>query len=434
MPDLTPDVSFYNKNVPQPMSINDIMGLAIRANEFSTRSAIGRALKESVSPDAPGGIDIPMATQKAVQTAPFISPSDVQAFVDADRAGTNLTVERSRLAADYISNWVDDPRLQNPKTAFSFLAEKMPLLRRYGVSAGVIKDLTRSSADPNSLRADLVGLRNWLGAASGKSVETVGPGNVPVTVPESTQAYEQRFGPGATAATPGFVRGPAPGSESPLKVSGDLFADHLVRSANYRRDVLPLEQAIPALERLGTTGTGPGTEQVNQVKSFLMSMGMGDALNIDPTKVTDFDKAHKYLIDWSNQVSSGQTNDRLAATFSSNPNTKMANAAAVDVAKVALSVRRMQQAKVQEFMRTHAPGTEGQYLRWASGWEQRQDPRAFGFDLLSESQQRALLKSMGTSEKQRFVASLRTASDLGLSSGEGREPTVPAGGWQMAPH
>jgi hypothetical protein len=112
----------------------------------------------------------------------------------------------------------------------------------------------------------------------------------------------------------------------------------------------------------------------------------------------------------------------------------MSSAASVDVAKVALSVRRMLQAKTQEFMRTHAPGSEGQYLRWASDWEQRQDPRAFGFDLLSDKQQRSLLKSMGTSEKQRFIGSLRTAHSLGLSSGVGEEPTVPAGGWQMTPH
>lgn len=419
MPDLGLDTSIYRDfGKPQgQMGLGDLLGLATKANDFRTRTDMGDALRQNADPSQPSGVNIPQARGQYLRNAPFADPSDLTALTGADKSGSELQQWRALQAADYISSWVDDPRLSK-----KFLADKVPLLASYGVPPEMITKLMGNPQDGPGLRADLVGMRNWLSGAAGKSVGTVVPGtNQPVAVPESGAAYAQR-GIGA-GATPGMATAGAPGSDKPLTGSGDVFSEHLTKAANYRREVMPLENAIPALQELGKTGTGPGAEQLNQFKSFLQTVGAGDVLKIDPEKIKDFDKAQKYLVDWANTMSSGQTNDRLAATFSSNPNTHMSNAAAVDVAKTALSLRRMQQAQVQEFMRTHPAGSEGQYLRWASDWNKTQDPRAYGFDMLGTDQQKKLLASMKTPERAKFIASLQTA--------ERHELTAPQAGWGM---
>ena len=123
-------------------------------------------------------------------------------------------------------------------------------------------------------------------------------------------------------------------------------------AARYQRDIFPLKEAIPALERLGTKGTGPGTETINNIKSFVLSNVPGVKESDFNGTVGDYDKAKKYLTDFVNQTGSTGTNDKLAAAFAGNPSVHISNAAAQDVAKSALALRRMQQAQIIEFEKT----------------------------------------------------------------------------------
>lgn len=202
--------------------------------------------------------------------------------------------------------------------------------------------------------------------------------------------------------------------------SGKQYAADLSQAdtKTFRRSVFPLEQAIPLLEKLGPQGTGPGTETLNNIKSFALSMGLP---GVDAEKIKGYDEAKKYLTDFVNQNSSGGTNDKLAAAFAGNPSVHISNAAASDVAKSALALRRMQQAQVMEFQKTGKP--EDQYTRWASGWATGQDPRAYGFDLMSPQAQRKLVSSLplpGSEEEARtgtrkaFLESLAAAHRSGL--------------------
>lgn len=193
------------------------------------------------------------------------------------------------------------------------------------------------------------------------------------------------------------------------EASGRQLAGDLVASNNFRRSIYPLEQAIPALEQLGTTGTGPGTDQLNQVKSFLQSLGLP---GFDQTKIKNYDEANKYLTDFVNQTGNSGTNDKLAAAFAGNPSTKISNAAAVDVAKSALALRRMQQAQVLQFQASGLP--EAQYSKWASSWQNRQDPRAYGFDQMSPETQQKLVGSLKGPERQKFLESLQVADQNGV--------------------
>lgn len=206
---------------------------------------------------------------------------------------------------------------------------------------------------------------------------------------------------------------PAPGEAGAKEKtgvgSGAMLADERARAANYRREIYPLEQAIPALERLGKTGTGPGTEQVNQIKSFLQSAGVP---GIDVQKIKDYDEAHKYLTDWVTANGDHSTNDKLAAAFASNASTKISNAAAADVAKAALALRRMKQAQLEEFEASGLP--ESQYGRWAAKWNREQDPRVYGWDYMNDNQKKALLQSIIGPKRDLFIMALHRAADNGF--------------------
>jgi hypothetical protein len=215
------------------------------------------------------------------------------------------------------------------------------------------------------------------------------------------------------------VVGTAPGvSEAQVQTgagSGQALNESRQRALNYRQEVFPLEAAIPALEKLGKTGTGPGTEQFNQVKSFLQSAGIP---GLDVDKIKNFDEAKKYLTDFVNQNGNTGTNDKLAASFAGNPNVGISNAAAVDVAKSALSLRRMKQAQLVEFEKSGLPDSD--YTKWASQWNVGHDPRAYGFDLMSVDQRKKVLASLPEGKngapgpRDLFKLQVKAAHDAGI--------------------
>ena len=200
--------------------------------------------------------------------------------------------------------------------------------------------------------------------------------------------------------------------------SADQYVRDMQGAINYQRSALPLQKAIPALEKLGTTGTGPGTETWNEVMSFLQSSGMP---GIDTSKIKDFDEAKKYLTDYVNQNGDHATNDRLAASFAGNPSVGISNAAAVDVAKTAATMQRYKQAQVMSFggamdPTTGQPMSKDKYLDYAANFQSKYDPRAFGIDMMAPPAIAALDKEMpvGSDAREKFNRSLKMAKDLGL--------------------
>lgn len=269
---------------------------------------------------------------------------------------------------------------------------------------------TTTVTDPNNLQKTYVG----------------GTGNVPLELPSAPQVPAVPRVPGATPAAPKaappaaaapkpakqpILAEPAPGEAEAKQKAGGAGGAMLAedRASNFSREVYPLERAIPALERLGKTGTGPGTEQVNQIKSFLQSVGIP---GIDVNKIKDFDEAHKYLTDWVTANGDSSTNDKLAAAFASNASTKISNAAAVDVAKAALALRRMKQAQLEEFEASGLP--ESQYGKWAAKWNREQDPRIYGWDYMNDSQKKSFLQSVTGPKRDMIIMQLHRAADSGF--------------------
>jgi len=181
------------------------------------------------------------------------------------------------------------------------------------------------------------------------------------------------------------------------------------KAGSFQREIFPLQQAIPALEKLGPKGTGPGTETINHLKSFAISMVPGIKESDFNGTVADYDKAKKYLTDFVNQTGNSGTNDKLAAAFAGNPSVGISNAAAVDVAKSALSLRRMQQAEIVAFEKSGLPDSE--YQKFSVRFNNEQDPRAYGVDMIPKEKLKKLIEGMSPEELRVFKSSIQIAHE-----------------------
>ena len=220
--------------------------------------------------------------------------------------------------------------------------------------------------------------------------------------------------PRPTGPVTGFAPGVAEAEIRAGSASGEQLARARTIAANYQRDIFPLIQAIPALERLGTKGTGPGTDEINLLKSFVLSNVPGVKESDFNGTVADYDKAKKYLTDFVIQTGNTETNDKLAAAFAGNPSVGISNAAAVDVAKSALALRKMQQAAILDFERKGLPAS--QFSRYIAQLTNTLDPRAFGFNLMGEDKQKKLVSELkkNPTEAENFRKSYELAKELGL--------------------
>ena len=253
------------------------------------------------------------------------------------------------------------------------------------------------------------------GPLNPKPVQTipVGRNALPVQEPQQAQNFNDRFNQ-ATGVMPGSPPfGTRQASDIAGAASGEALAKARNQAANFQRDVFPLAQAIPALEKLGTKGTGPGTETINHIKSFVLSNVPGVKESDFNGTVADYDKAKKYLTDFVNQTGNSGTNDKLAAAFAGNPSVHISNAAAQDVAKSALALRLMQQAQYLEFEKSGKPDSE--FSRWIAQKNNQLDPRAFGVNYMSPDSKRKLLEQLNKNpkEKELFEKSIQIAHDAG---------------------
>lgn len=234
---------------------------------------------------------------------------------------------------------------------------------------------------------------------------------LPVEQPKPDN-FAQRFAGGPT----GPIVKPAAGFNAAEEAVGVGSGQDLVearrRSANYQNDIYPLQQAIPLLESLGDKGVGPGTETINQLKSFVLSNLPGVKAS-DPgfDKVQDFEKLRKYFTQIVNSSGSTGTNDKLAAAFAGNPSVGISKAASDVLVKSAFALRRMEQAKQIAWEKSGKPAN--QFSSFITRMSNELDPRAFGFDLMDGDKQRKLLKSLKPDEYEKFRRSIEIAKESG---------------------
>lgn len=192
------------------------------------------------------------------------------------------------------------------------------------------------------------------------------------------------------------------------KVSSDKYSADAAAQTNYQQNILPIEQAYQSVKALGTTGVGPGSEELNQMKSFLVTMGV-----IPPSEnLKDFDEANKYLTQMARSTGFTGSDAQLAAAQQASPSMKTSNGAALAVLQKAAALARMQNAQVRAF-EASGQGPE-KYSKWATSWNSSQNPVAYAFDMMTPEDRVAYVKTLSAPERQKFVSSLQTATQLGL--------------------
>ncbi len=195
----------------------------------------------------------------------------------------------------------------------------------------------------------------------------------------------------------------------------DYRADSIA-ARNFQTDVTPLRHIIQGLQ--DGTITGRSTEEVQNLRNFLHTTGIDSMFGKDLSKETvPYEEMRKYMVRAADQASGGQTNDRLAAAVSGNPNMKLLSASNLDLAKVNLGLRRMQQVGYQEFQRElNSGGTFNghplqyeDYTNWYTQWAAKQDSRAFVHDLLNKDQRQKVFDSFKTDDEAKaYQASMRS--------------------------
>lgn len=242
---------------------------------------------------------------------------------------------------------------------------------------------------------------NFGGNVLGATVENLPPAN-----------FNQRFAPAmrpVTAREPGAAEAEvATGAQS-----GQALAQARTRASSFSQDMFPVKEALNAVKTLGTKGTGPGTDTINQVKSFILSNIPGVA-ETDPglASVTDFDKAKKYLVQIARSTGNSATNDQLAAAFSGNPNVGISNAATQDVLGSIYALRALDLAKTKAWEKQNLP--DAQFTKFSSTWDNNIDPRAFGVQYMRPEAIIKLNKSLKGKDREKFNNSVQIARELGL--------------------
>lgn len=264
----------------------------------------------------------------------------------------------------------------------------------------------RSAVQPNLpgpiTNPAIPGKSSNFGNVIGATVENLPPAN-----------FNERFGakgPTVLGREPGAAEAEvATGAQS-----GQQLAQARNRAANYTQEMFPVTQAIEAARNLGTKGTGPGTESINQVKSFILS-NIPNIKESDPKfdTIKDFDKLNKYLVQIAQGTGFGaDTNDKLAAAFAGNPSVKISNAATQDVLGSIAALKTLDLARIKAWEKSNLQ--DNQYSKWAANWHNNIDPRAFAIPYMSPEAIVKLDKTLKGKERERFQNSRDIFKSLGI--------------------
>jgi hypothetical protein len=281
---------------------------------------------------------------------------------------------------------------------------------------------------------------NPMGGQAGQMVPGLSP--EAATSPENVvapngQAYQttraQRTtmvggGPDTTGMKPGALGAPSRSGNAPgglpapgpqFEAGKKAFDEDIAVSADKIRATQPLLQAIPLIEKLGSTGSGPTSQAFNDARSTLVTLGI---IKPDDTKEAAYDKANKYLEQYSGRVPTAARSDAsLYQAQTSNPNLKTSNAATLALAKQAVAYDRMDAARGIAFQDQANQGGFAGYQQHRAGWTQNQDARAYGLDLMDPGKRQKLLDDMkakaNTPEGKKFWNSLSVADKAGFLGG-----------------
>ena len=222
--------------------------------------------------------------------------------------------------------------------------------------------------------------------------------------------------PGPINAAP--ITGPTAAGGQKLVAAGQQYSGDLQAAAASQPAQVALRKVV---DTLPTTPIGPGTQAVNNWRSFVLSQlpvlaplipGGVTQAQVQTAKVNEL---QKYMVQIAGagaaQYGAG-TNEKLAFATSGNPHISMDNLSALDVSRMNLALQRAQNAKPYLFSTTKED--PGQYSDFASNYARTVDPRAFMLDLLSIPERDKLLSTITTpSDRAKFQRGVQAAEAAG---------------------
>lgn len=223
--------------------------------------------------------------------------------------------------------------------------------------------------------------------------------------------------PGAAGVRPALSAQDQAANTVMGKRSADQLSADLDAAGGFQSRMFTLNKALAGLSN---STTGPGSEELNEVKSFLnmVSPGVAKTFGIDPNRIASYDEANKYLTQYAMAQASalGQGTDaKLATVLSGNANTHISNLAAQDVVRANIALERMKYALTDQFQKTGQPASK--YSSWLAQANSRLDPTVFAWDSMSPAQKQAVAKKMTQQQKQAFTGQYNWAITNGYIPG-----------------
>jgi hypothetical protein len=249
---------------------------------------------------------------------------------------------------------------------------------------------------------------------AGLPVEPITP-SVPVSGPSGpTQQtgfdFKERF-----AGEPRIVTGAPPGVASAIssvrEQSGKDYASALTRAGNAQVELQPDLAVLDIVKGKAPGDFGPGTDSLNQLKKVAVTwLPNVEAKLIEQSG--DYDTVKKYLIQGARSAGNTGTNDQLAAAFEGSPNTTMNTATIESIVKTRVALKKMEAAQALLFEKENLPPSE--FSKWKAKNQNVLDPRAFGWDLMSNEARQKLVKRLTPKEYQKLETSIQFANDANL--------------------
>lgn len=422
--DLYRSLGQNNDPLKQPLAIMQLLG-AVNQNKlfqqtYDARQNLGDAYKRNVGTD--GKINYPGLTADVAKTAGFLAPEATGQGIANSSAQFGLDTSKLKYAQQTLGAIATKPDLKS--SDFALWAANAA---RAGVDpntiSGVLDSVYSAGNDPKALKK----------AALSQGIMSLGPEAMKGEAGPISEGQSTTINAGdATLRRAGVVPGqsgvgmettaPAGYSEAAGRGAA-LLGDARSRAANYGSDVFPMTQLLSNLEKLGPQGTGPGTHEINTMKSFVQSnlgwLPGADKIIGDPNQIKNYNEAEKYATQLAGSRASQfghGTDQAMAQSLIGSPNTHISNLAGVDLTKAIIGLRRMEH--VQTLEADNDPSVNknpAKFGTWAARWATNVDPRAFMVDLMDKDQLANLQKSIKSpSDKAKFNRSVKMAIDNGI--------------------
>ncbi len=233
--------------------------------------------------------------------------------------------------------------------------------------------------------------------------------------PETGRPLGNAFGKPAATSQPQGLPGMGAGFEPNFKA----YNEDVAAAQPLARVIRDSSLALNLAEKLGTTGTGPGTKIISDVRAAMESLGITAPNDL----VSMRNELDKYLArNIVNSPLSARSDMGTIATKLSEPNTEtQTNKATRDLLKSKIAQTGMDIATPYAYNGAQYGGTINGYLTHKGQFTQSQDQQAYALaqGLMPQDQAKSLLDKMyalpaDSAAKKKFFDSLANAKKAGL--------------------